>query len=152
MNKEFCCAFTGHRNVRDDLDLNVLTSVIKNLIEKGYATFLNGMAKGFDLIAAQCVLQLKEQYPHIKLIACVPCPDQDKYFSKEDKITYRKVLDCCDEVKLLSNRYHKGCMLLRDRFMVDNSSCIVAYFRGDEGGTQYTLSYSEDKEIEVYLV
>lgn len=152
MNKEFCCAFTGHRNVRGDLDLNALTSVIKNVIEEGYTTFLNGMARGFDLIASQCVLKLKEQYPQIKLIACVPCPDQEKYFSEEDKKTYRKVLEACDEVKVLSKRYYKSCMLVRDRFMVDNCSCLIAYFRGEEGGTEYTLRYAEEKEIEVYVL
>ena len=156
VNKKYCCAFTGHRNVRGDLDLNALTSVIKNLIERGVTTFYNGIARGFDLISAQCVLKLKADYPQIKLIACVPCPEQDKYFSKEDKLTYKKVLDACDEVKILSTRYHKGCMFLRDRFMVDNSSHLIAYYRGDEGGTEYTLNYAstfeEEEEIEIYLV
>lgn len=152
MNKEFCCAFTGHRNVRNDLDVNLLTSVIINLIESGVNTFLNGMARGFDLIAAQCVLKIKEQYPQIKLIACVPCPNQEKYYCEEDKRTYHKVLSACDEVKLLSNRYYKSCMLVRDRYMVDNSSYLISYYRGDVGGTDYTLKYSENKDINIYVV
>ncbi|MGN1373256.1 MAG: SLOG family protein [Candidatus Coproplasma sp.] len=154
MSKEKSCAFTGHRNVRDDLDLNKLTSVIKILIDNGVTTFYNGMARGFDLIAAECVLKLKKEYPQIKLIACVPCPDQEKYYSNEDKITYYKVLKACDEMKVLSNRYNKGCMLMRDRFMVDNSSHLIAYYRGEDGGTRYTLNYAntyEDK-IKIYLV
>lgn len=152
MDKIFCCAFTGHRNVREDLNLNVLTAVIKSLVENGVTTFLNGMARGFDLIAAQCVLKLKNEYPQIKLIACVPCPNQEKYFSEEDKKTYYKVLEGCDEVKLLSKCYYKTCMLVRDRYMVDNCAHLIAYYRGEEGGTEYTLRYADDKEIEVYAL
>ena len=40
--------------------------------------------------------------------------------------------------------------------MVDNSSHLIAYYRGDEGGTEYTLNYAstfeEEEEIEIYLV
>ncbi|MGN0813561.1 MAG: SLOG family protein [Candidatus Coproplasma sp.] len=152
MNKKYCCAFTGHRKVKGDLDLNALTTVIKSLIESGVTTFYNGMARGFDLISAQCIIKVKEQYPHIKLIACVPCPNQEKYFSEEEKRIYYRVKECCDEVKLISNRYYNSCMLVRNRFMVDNCSHLIAYFRGEKGGTEYTLKYAEDKEIEIYLL
>lgn len=152
MDKRYCCAFTGHRNVRDDLDVANLTALIKSLIEKGVTTFYNGMARGFDLISAQCVLNLKRDYPFIKLIACVPCPNQEKYFYEEDKKTYYKVLENCDEVKLLSEKYHKACMLLRNRYMVDNSSYLIVYDRGDDGGTEYTLKYARDKDMQIFLI
>ena len=152
MSKKFCCAFTGHRKVKEDLNIDVLTKVIKSTIERGVTTFYNGMARGFDLIAAQCVLNLKKQYPHIKLIGCVPCPNQERYFSEEDKITYYRVIQSCDEVKLISKSFYKACMLKRNRYMVDNSSYLIAYYRGEEGGTEYTLEYAEDKEIEIYMI
>ena len=154
MDKEFCCAFTGHRKIKGDLNINALKKLIKNLVEKGVNTFYNGMARGCDLISAQCVLEVKKDYPHIKLIACVPCPDQDKYFSFEDKRTYRSILEKCDEVKLISKKYFNGCMQVRDRFMVDNSAHLIAYYRGEEGGTKYTLNYAStfEEQIEIYLV
>ncbi|MGN0807823.1 MAG: SLOG family protein [Candidatus Coproplasma sp.] len=150
MNKQTCCAFTGHRNLKNDLDINALTAVIKRLVEEGITTFLNGMARGFDLVAAQCVLNLKKDYPYIKLIACVPCPNQEKYYSQEDKKTYYKVLERCDEVKIISKHYYNACMLVRDRYMVDNCTHLIAYYRGEEGGTEYTLRYADDKDIEIY--
>ena len=33
---------------------------------------------GFDTLAAQCVLSLKNQHPHIKLILVLPCITQTK--------------------------------------------------------------------------
>ncbi|MGN0806575.1 MAG: SLOG family protein [Candidatus Coproplasma sp.] len=152
IDKMKCCAFTGHRNVRGDLDLNALTAVIRSLIERGVTTFLNGMARGFDLISAQCVLNLKKQFPFIRLIACVPCPNQEKYFNAEDKRIYKQVIERCDRVDLISPDYFKTCMLVRNRYMVDNSSYLIAYDRGEDGGTKYTLDYAKNKKMEIYII
>ncbi len=146
------CAFTGHRNVGDDLDINALSELVQTLIDNGVDTFLDGMARGFDLLAAETVIKLKEKNPHIKLIACVPCPNQEKYFSDEDKELYYSVLDKCNEVKILSDRYYKGCMHVRNRFMVDNSSKLVAYDRAEDGGTVYTVSYAAKHGKEIFII
>lgn len=139
--------------MKGDLDVNALKKLITNLVEGGVSIFYNGMARGFDLISAQCVLEVKKKYPHILLIACVPCPDQDKYFSQEDKKTYHSIIEKCDAVKLISKKYYNGCMHVRDRFMVDNCSHLIAYYRGEEGGTQYTLNYASTlEETVIYLV
>lgn len=125
---------------------------MQTFIDGGVDTFLSGMARGFDLIAAEVVLKLKETNPHIKLIACVPCRGQEKYFREEDKIQYFSVLERCDEVKVLSEKYYKGCMLTRNRYMVDNSCKLIAYDRNSDGGTEYTVAYADKKDKEIYIL
>lgn len=142
MNIEKTCAFTGHRQVGDDLDVGYFKKILTAFIDDGYSTFLSGMAAGFDIIAAELVVELKKTYPEIKLIACVPCEEQSKYFSPDEKQRYKRVLQNCDEVKVLSTHYYKGCMQMRDRYMVDNSSLLIAYKRENRGGTYYTLKYA----------
>ena len=136
------CAFTGHRQVEDNFDVARFEEVLTAYIEEGYTTFLCGMAVGFDMIAAELVLKLKNVYPQIKLIACVPCEGQSRYFSAEKKSEYEKILQSCDEVKILYPRYYNGCMQARDRYMVDNCQLLIAYKRVNEGGTYYTLNYA----------
>ena len=144
------CAFTGHRTLSVKIDYSLLKQIIRGYIENGYEVFLNGMARGFDLIAAQAVCELKSDYPHIKLIACVPCPEQSSTFSAEDKKKYEEIIKKCDEVILLYDHYFKGCMLARNRFLVDNCSLIIAYIRRNSGGTYYTVKYAAEKGIKVY--
>lgn len=146
------CAFTGHRQIEENFDAVRFEEVLSVLIEEGYVEFLCGMAVGFDMLAARTVLKLKESYPHIKLIACVPCKGQDRYFSAGDKQEYNKILKACDEVKVLSDSYYKGCMQARDRYMVDNSSLLIAYKRVNEGGTYYTLNYALSQSKRIWLV
>ena len=142
------CAFSGHRYELEDFDAELLERVIKNLIMTGADVFYCGMAKGFDLCAAESVLALKKSFP-VKLIACIPCGGQQDGYSKHDKIRYNRILENCDEQILLSNRYYNGCMQSRDRFMVDNSDVLVCYLRKDDGGTFYTVNYARKKGVKI---
>lgn len=152
MSTENTCSFTGHRNIKSPNDLGLLKSFIESFIKEGYDTFLDGMAIGFDMIAAEAVISLMESYPHIKLIACVPCPGQDRYYSEEEKVRYAAILEKCTEVKVVCSHYYKGCMLTRDRYMVDNCSVVIAYNRGEKGGTSYTLGYAAQKKKKIYVI
>ncbi|MBR1974672.1 MAG: DUF1273 family protein [Clostridia bacterium] len=135
------CAFTGHRELGKDFSARKLKIEIKALIEKGVDTFYNGMAVGFDLIAAETVLAFKRRYKHIKLIACIPCPDQDKYFSDRDKKRYVKVCQAADERVVLFERYTNYCMQARDRYMAERADVLITYCKKDTGGTAYTVRY-----------
>lgn len=149
MESEKTCAFTGHRQLSGDLDLPFFKKIVTEFIESGYTSFLCGMALGFDMLAAETVLEIKESYPQVKLIACVPCEGQSRYFPPEEKRRYNEIIGRCDEVKVLSAKYYKGCMQVRDRYMVDNSSLLLAYRRTNSGGTDYTVKYalSQNKRI-----
>lgn len=150
--EEISCALTGHRKLYDDFNEELLNKALVNVIEKeGVTAFYNGMARGFDLISARHVLNLKKKY-NIKLIACVPCKGQENGYSPSEKAEYARILSECDEVRVLYEHYFDGCMLNRDRYMVDNSSLIIAYLRETKGGTSYTVNYAELKERKIFII
>ena len=133
------CVFTGHRQLDEDFSKTHLKKTIERLIGYGVDTFYNGMAVGFDLCAAECVLSLKRKYPHVKLIACIPCYGQEKYFSDADKKRYVKILKKADEKVTLSDHYFQGCMQQRDKYMVERADCMIAYCNQSTGGAAYTV-------------
>jgi len=136
----------------DDIDKKNLERLLRDLILNGCKTFYDGLAIGFDLFAAEVVVNLKKEFSEIKLIGCIPCPSQDKYYSEEEKARYISILDNCDEVKVVSPHYYKGCMFTRDRYMIDNADALIAYDRGLDGGTRYTLEYASTKKKLVFIV
>ena len=73
--KDKSVCFTGHRKIPAEqlnyITLNLKTLVIK-LINDGFTDFYAGGALGFDALAAQTVLMLREYYPNIKLILVLP--------------------------------------------------------------------------------
>ncbi len=136
--KEKICAFTGHRRLGEDFCYLDLDNAVREALEKGYRIFLNGMATGFDLFAAEAVLSHLEEYPDIRLIACIPCEEQDKYYSQDDKLRYFLVLQTAEKI-LFSKSYYRGCMLVRDKYMAKAACYLIAYCKRETGGTAYTV-------------
>ena len=139
------CAFTGHRKLDKEFSPQKLLTEIERLIQFGVTDFYNGMAMGFDLLAAECVLLFKKRYPSIRLIACIPCYGQERYFSEEDKARYIHLLKVADKKLILSENYYKGCMQVRDQYMIDHTDILLAYCKKDTGGAAYTVKYCQKK-------
>lgn len=145
--------FSGHRNLpkdRTELQTNLEKAIIE-LIEREVVFFGNGGALGFDQLAAETVLQLKEEYPHIRLVMVLPCPpeQQSLKWDDEQKKRYFRILEQADKVRVLSPRYTSSCMHERNRHMVDNSAYLICYLRKSDGGTFYTVNYAEQKGLEI---
>lgn len=145
--------FSGHRKLPEDcyeLQADLERAIIE-LIERGVIFFGNGGAVGFDALAATTVLKLKEDYPHIRLVMVLPCPpeQQSLKWNDDQKKRYYEILEQADKVRILSPQYTDGCMLDRNRHMVDNSAYLICYLRQHSGGTFYTVNYAERKGLEI---
>ena len=79
--RERTCCFTGHRELplwgQKELATKLEDTII-GLIARGVRFYGAGGARGWDTLAAQTVLRLKERYPHIKLILVLPCLTQTR--------------------------------------------------------------------------
>ncbi len=137
-HNEKICAFTGHRDLGEDFSFVDLDEAICAQLKKGVRVFLNGVAVGFDLMAAELLLSHLEEYPDIRLIACIPCEEQDKYYSPEDQNRYYQILVLAEK-KVFASRYYRGCMLVRDRYMAKNADVLITYCKKKTGGTAYTV-------------
>ena len=145
MKNQTCC-FTGHRKI----PLDQLESVTQRLrdaviasIKDGYLYFGAGGALGFDTLAAHTVLDLKKDYPQIKLILVLPCKTQARGWKQEDIEEYNRIMKAADKVVYTSQDYYNGCMHKRNRHLVDNSSLCICYLNSNTGGTAYTVDYAK---------
>lgn len=146
------CAFTGHREMDKSFSIEKLQKIVFDLAQKGVENFYCGMAKGFDLCAAEAVIKAKENFSNVKLIACVPFFGQEKGYKKEDKKRYVEILKKCDLKITQTVEYKKFCMLERDRFMADRADVLVAYLKKTKGGTAYTVGYFRKKYKEKEII
>lgn len=142
------CALTGHRDLPESFDKNMLYDKLEELVESGCDSFLCGMARGFDLEALECLVRLKQKY-RLYLEACIPFEGQEKGFPQKEKERYRALIQWCDRKTVLFEQYRNGCFLARDRYMVDCCDVLFAYCVRGEGGTAYTVKYARSKGTEV---
>lgn len=95
------------------------------------------------------MLELKEIYPHIRLILVLPCLPQAERWSREQQQTYEAIKAQADKVVYTSQGYHRGCMHVRNRHLVDHSSLCISYLTQPTGGTSYTVDYATAQGLEV---
>jgi len=148
----FTCCFSGHRIIsREDAQSlkDDLYSILKNFIEGGITRFVAGGALGFDTLAANTVLRLREMYPETKLHLVLPCRDQAKRWTGAQKAEYERIPAAADSHEFLFDAYVDGCMQMRNRAMVNQSQVLVAYYTGRAGGTRQTVEYARKKGIRV---
>ena len=141
---EQCCAFTGHRPRKFPWSYNesdarcvalkeTLAKEIAKLVDAGYTDFLSGMAEGADTWAALAVLALKKENPALKLHCVLPCEGQAGKWAASARELYFSILEQADKVAYVSREYHDGCMLERNRYLVDHAACLLAGRDGDDG-------------------
>ena len=101
---------------------------------------------------AEAVLALRELHPDVTLEAAVPCGTQPDKWARVQRQRYNRLLDSCDSVTVLQYGYTDDCMMLRNRYMVDHSSLLLACFDGRPGGTMSTIVYAERQGVSVVMI
>ena len=129
-----------------------LRNLLENFINDGFTNFLSGMAEGFDMIATEILLNLKNTYKDIKIIAVVPCLEQEKNWTPSQQNKYHNIIKKSDEYIILSNEYTPTCMMERNKFMVEHSSVVIGCFNGCRGGTYNTLLYAKKTGCKIITI
>jgi len=136
MREQTCC-FTGHRNIAASecpaLEKRLEEEIV-HLIQQGVRYFGAGGARGFDTMAAEAVLRLREEYPDIRLILVLPNRQQALTWGEGDKMIYNDILRRADKVVYTTKPGERDCMLKRNRHLVDNSAICVCYWYNHRHG------------------
>lgn len=153
VDKSKVACFSGHRKLPQNCEelRAKLKQEIIGLIERGVVFFGAGGAWGFDMLAEETILQLKEDCPHIRLILVLPCPpdQQTLKWSSAQRKRYYEILEKADKVRILSPQYTNDCMYVRNRHLVDNSAYLVCYLREQCRGTAYTVGYARKQGLQI---
>ena len=137
-DRDTTACFTGHRSYDGCRDRE-LEAAIRELYALGYRTLLCGMAMGFDIVAAERALALRDELAGLRVVAVVPFEGVQRGFSERWRLRFESVMAASDDSITLAPRYSTGVYALRNNYLVDNSSAIIAYFTGEKGGTAYTV-------------
>lgn len=160
ITKQTALTVTGHRpsklngyNRYDNTNLiKVISTAIEDFISKGYDTFIGGMALGVDMWFGQEVVNLRDtKYPHIKFIAAIPCKNQFSVWKNQRSIEeWHELVERADSSYYITDTdYTPSCMEIRNRWMVDNASHVLAVWDGTAGGTYNCIKYAEERGLPI---
>ena len=158
------CCVTGHRpkgfpfsrNIDSTIYNEYLTKLeteVKRFITDGYTHFITGMADGADIDFANSVIKFIDSGFSISLEAAIPYPIHTSHNVTEYSCERNRILKRCSKVTVASPYYHKGCMQIRNEYMVDNSDIVLAIWSGNETGeTWNTIRYARSKGKEIKYI
>ena len=106
---------------------------------------ISGMALGVDQWAVGAAIELG-----IPFIAAVPFKGQESRWPVKSRKLYEDLLSSADRIVMvgeLSTTNFAELMFLRNRWIVDNSTELLAVWNGDRrGGTFSAVNYAEKKK------
>ena len=163
MDREHTCCFTGHRPEKlpwgyDERDPRCLAlkaqldRAVEEAWEKGMRHFICGMAQGADFYFCEAALALRARRPGVTVEAAIPCEEQAARWPEADRERYFRLVEQCDYETMVQRHYDRGCMLRRNRYMVDRSAMLIAVYDGTLGGTMYTLQYAMKRKLEIVIL
>jgi uncharacterized phage-like protein YoqJ len=150
------CCFTGHRPEKltgsERTIKAALKKEIKLAIQAGYNVYLTGMARGTDLWAAEIILDLRRKNKDIKLICAIPYEGFEQRWSEHWRQLYQYVRNEADLVRVIGHGYSAGIFQVRNEWMVNHSSRVIAIYNGSLGGTKNTIDYAMKQGISVHII
>lgn len=119
-------------------------------VEDGYATFLCGMAQGFDLVCGALALELKQNRPECSALRLIAVPPfRGHGFSDAWGVIHSLIMSRADDIIYPSEENSRHAYHIRNRYMVDHSSRLICYYDGQPGGICHTVAYARQNGLEI---
>ncbi len=155
-DKSMACCFTGHRPERLEMSekkvINWLDEQIHKAVEDKYTYFISGMQRGVDIWAAEIVLKMKKEGAPVKLIAACAFKGMEGHWEKSWIDRYNAILAEAEDIVYIGNHPSRAAFFMRNEWMVDHSSRLIAVYTGAPGGTQKTISYAKKNGCKVVSI
>ncbi|MBD5085636.1 MAG: DUF1273 domain-containing protein [Clostridiales bacterium] len=155
LRKHRCC-FTGHRpeklKIPEKRLAELLEAEIKRAIDSGHTTFITGMAKGVDIVAAEIVLRLRAQDPRLKLICALPYPGFGQHWFGGWTERFQQVLAWADLERTICPAFSYASYQIRNEWMIRHSDMVIAVFNGEPGGTKNTLDFAKKNGVQCVII
>lgn len=143
MQEKICC-FCGHRQI---LDMNFTEIIKKNIIDlvenEEVTTFYSGGMGNFDNWCEKIVnIERERKYSYLKL--CLVVPYMNKKINTLQPGIYDEII-----VPDLENVYYKRSIIMRNRWMAENSDIMLCGVKHDYGGAYQMMKYAEKLGIKI---
>lgn len=146
-NSSLIVSGTGHRPDKlggyTQSSQRRLVSIAKTaLAQLKPAKVVSGMALGWDQALALAALEL-----NIPFVAAVPFDGFDAKWPTLSREQYRTLLFCACEVVYVSEPpYAAHKLQIRNQYLVDNCTLLLAMWNGSRGGTFNCLQYASKQQ------
>ena len=143
------CTFAGHSLVCcAGIEQRLNEEIELYLSDTDEATFYVGGRGDFDSMAAAAVRAAKCRHKDKKIQLYLVEPYMREGINR-DKSYYETLYDGIIIPEKLLGVHPKAAITKRNRWMVEQADCLIAFLQRDFGGAYQTLKYAEQKGIRI---
>ncbi len=88
----------------------------------------------------------------INLICAPAFKGMEALWSIDWQRRYNKILESADYIHYTGSCYGSECYSVRNKWIVDHSSMVIAVYNGQPGGTRNTLKYANSQGTKVKII
>ena len=140
------CCFTGHRDLPLWEEEKVRTRLryrLMPMIFDRVAYFAVGGGLGFDLLAAEYLLKVRDEFKkQIRIISVLPYPAYYAGWPEEDIRRQEEIIRRSDKVVCACTEERSDAWRIRNKMMLDGSAHCVCYCRRLTGKTADAVRYA----------
>lgn len=128
------CTFFGHRQIHENIEPSLKAALTELIENENVCEFYVGCEGQFDRTAKSVLLELKKEYPHIKITVVLA------YLNKQ----YEDLPDSLfpEGLERVPLRF---AIPKRNEWMINHSDFVIAYVRWCYGGSGKAVEYAERK-------
>lgn len=117
----------GSKRVQAELQARLRHAILAAL-NRGYTTYLNGCMAGWDVLAVETVLELRNEHPELRCISIAPFrrsflagPNWTQEWKSRALTVYRR----SDHAFALEEEYRRGIYYARDCFLIEHAALLI---------------------------
>ena len=133
------CSLFGHRNISENIEQSLRACIITLIEQHNVTMFYLGNNGSFDHLARKILKDLKKDYLQINyavVLAYLP--------GKYGKFNTKDFSDTLYPDGL-ENVPYRFAIPRRNRWMIDQSECLIVYINRPVGGAYLAMEYAEKK-------
>ena len=133
------CFFIGHREIGEEILPILKRTILHHINELGVTEFIVGNYGGFDRMAASAVVDIKKDYPDVKLTMLLP------YHPTERRVEKPNGFDDTYYPWGLEKVPRRFAIVYANRHMIDYVDCLIACVRYNVDNSCKLLEYAKRK-------
>lgn len=137
---------------RENALRNAVFHEIEKAVRTGHHQFLCGFTAGIDFLFAETVLELREKNPSITLESVLAYESEAAAWDETIRDRYYDLLAQCSRERLLQTRYTPGCLVQRNKYLVDHTDLLLTMTDGLLGNAMQAIEHAAQQGKSVLCI
>lgn len=132
---------------------------LEHLLQEGLEWVITSGQPGVEMWALEVVIELQEEYPHLKYAVLPPFCDQEKRWKEHLQEKYHELLLHADFHQCITNRPYEGSWQYRakDQFLIRNSDALLLVYDDEYAGSPKFIKekaehYAETFDYSIFMI